>query len=220
MKTKANYQFIDFIRPGYYWPWNGSIEQAFGVFRWMIDTGEGYEHQTKWGKQTVESLLSRKPSCTSMWEIEPVSSLDDLRQRFHYAILSPVDSGIEKWRQDNGITINGKRTIVFPHANPMRDVDSEANIKQAFDNLFAWVGRLNVELNEYHSRAREIYGVQMHYSRSYPGWRFVLSYGFDGSIWRKTIARQRPKELLLPVLRRAIAKMEEWTAKGEGKVPT
>lgn len=214
MPSKATYQFIEFVRPsGGYWPWPYSLEQAFGVFRWMIDVAdpEKYHDKTEWGRRTVECLLSKKPSCTGMYEIDPINSLKDLEARFHYALLGNASNNVNRWRAHHDIGVSSKKIIHFDHAVPMRDAESEAQIQGAFVRLFGATGRLNVQLNECHDRAREIYGVRMHYSRGFPGWRFVLDYGYGGSVWHKTIARQRPKERMLPVLKRAVSVMDEWT---------
>lgn len=215
MRTKATYKFIEFVRPDHF-PYPYSLEQAFGVLRWMIDRADPqkYRDMGRWGVSYAECLLSLKPSCTGITTIRPITSLEDLRRRFHYALLSDqVGPNVARWRLHNDITVNGSKIIHFPHAAPMKDTVCENDIRCAFDRVFSASGRLNLQLNQCHNRAREIYGVHMEYCRTSPGWRYVLNYGFGGSVWHKTIARQRPAERLIPVLHRAVKVIDEWTHK-------
>jgi hypothetical protein len=200
MKTKATYSFAEFIRPDCFWPHPYTLEQAFGVLKWMIDSGQGYFDATRWGTQTIEGLLSKKPTCTGFREIEPVISIDDLRERFHYALLSRnVGPNLARWRREQGIEVGGKRTMVFPHGF----IGSNHDFKVGLSALMATSGRLKVQLNECHSRATEVYGVALHTNASAPGWRFVLRYGFDGSMWYHVLSRQTKKETFGTAFKRA-----------------
>ncbi len=52
-----------------------------------------------------------------------------------------------------------------------------------------------------------MYGVRLQLSMDYR-WRFVLDYGFDGSVWYETIAEQGKREPFLLTLRRAAKTLE------------
>lgn len=198
MKSKATYKFIDFIRPGGYWPHPYSIEQAFGVFSWMLKTGESYHDQGRWGRHDVRSLLSCKPTCVNFSEVDPIASVKDLERRFHYAILDDcVGPNLGQWRHNFGVTPTGRAIIHFPHDD---GTTSNASARDGLDALMNATGRLGVQLNEYHPLAREICGVRLHWRHT---WRFVLDYGYQGSVWHRTLSRQLPKETFYTAFRRA-----------------
>lgn len=79
-------RFIDLVRPDGYWPQPYTLEQAFEIFRWMVAKGEGYSTQERWGSRGVVDLLSAT-SGIGHSSVIPISSLEDLRKRFHYAVL-------------------------------------------------------------------------------------------------------------------------------------
>lgn len=207
MKTKATYDWIDFVRPDGYWPYPYTIDQAFGVFAWMMKTGSHTKHSTTWGMQGVYELLSCKSSCVNFHSVDPIISLDDLRKRFHYAILGKAGSSVQLWRQKYGILIGKRRQIHFPHFSYECDrAKSEHDIKVGLDCLLGSTGRLGVQLNKYHSRAREAYGVKIHWRGVY---LFELNYGYQGSVWRHTLSRQLPSETFTTAAARAGRKLAE-----------
>lgn len=209
MPTKAKYNFLDFLQEHAPYPY--TAEQAFGVLAWMIDTGQGYSQKTPWGVQTIETLLSRNNSVVSMYEIEPITSLQHAINCIRNGIISTQARGnLKKWRDDYGINAYSSKTISFFHAAPFKDAASESEIQSALSSLFNATGRLGTQLNEYHSRAREVYGVCMRYHTRSFGWKFVLKYGYKGSVWESVLSRQRPRETLLPVIRRASEKLHEY----------
>lgn len=192
MKTKAKYKFIEFIRPGCFWPEPYTLEQAFGVFAWMLQTGKGYHDDGTYGRRAVYPLLSGKPSCANFSAVDPIYSVADLERRFHYAILGGyVGPNLGRWRKDNHILPDGERVIHFPHHDYGKTPTSEHVSKVAMDALLSAQGRLGVQLNGCHSRAREIHGVSLHWRGCY---RFVLRYGYRGSEWFHGLSRQMPGE--------------------------
>ena len=207
MKTKAKYRFVEFIRPDCYWPQPYTLEQAFGVFAWMLRTGEGYGDQSCWGRSSILSLLSGKPSCVNFSAVDPIRSVDDLRRRFHYALLSScVGESLKLWRSKFDVRPDGNAIISFPHHGWRAAPFDEHRAEIAVNALLNSEGRLGVQLNEFHSRAREILGVDLHWRGSY---RFVLNYGYgyEGSVWRHLLARQLPRESFYAVLGRAQKKL-------------
>ncbi|GJD87780.1 hypothetical protein BHAOGJBA_1285 [Methylobacterium hispanicum] len=92
---------IELLRPFGYWPQPLSLEQAFELLRWMVATGASkpeYTSQLRWGRAGVTELLSSS-SGLSYDRVEPITSIEDLRRRFHMAILArPQSRGQELWR--------------------------------------------------------------------------------------------------------------------------
>ena len=192
MKSKAKYRLIEFIRPDGFWPQPYTLEQAFGVFAWMLRTGDGYHDDGQWGRRDVRSLLSCKPTCTNYSAVDPIHSVADLERRFHYALLSQCATGaLARWRKDHRIVADGEIIIHFQHHAYGKTPTSEHDAKIALDALLGAQGRLGVQLNKYHSCAREIYGVSLHWRGCY---RFILNYGYQGSSWYHPLSRQLPRE--------------------------
>lgn len=201
--TKAKYRLVDFVRPSCgYWPTPYTLEQAFGVFRWMIVTGKEYHQPTTWGRSSVDCLLSCKPTCVGFSDVDPITSIDDLQRRFQYALLYDVANGgsMARWRKENGVTLDSARVISFPH-HPWHTTEiSEHEFKCSVRALFGARGRLGVQLNKYHSRAREICRVELHCRSTY---RFILRYGYQGSEWSHVLATQTPSMTFAATVERA-----------------
>lgn len=215
MKTKTRYSFIEFLRPDSYWPTPYTIEQAFGVFRWLAQTGYAYEDKTRWGVQNIFSLLSGNPTCVNFSEVDPIRSVADLRRRFHYAFLSSyLGPNLQRWREEHGIRPDGEKVIAFPH-HAFDDLpDSNANCCNAIDALLGASGFLRKQLNNCHRDAREIDGVELTLGSRYSPvltWRFRLRFGVDGSRWYRTLAESNPNEPFLHTFRRASQKLHDLT---------
>ena len=204
MKTKAKINFIEFVRPNCYWPAPYSLEQAFGVMQWMVATGkslpEREDERGRWGISNVECLLSMKPTCVNSYAIDPIHSVQDLRRRFHYALLSSYESlRVERWREKYGIFVTGTRWIQFPHEGSW----GSGVGGQEVDRLLGATGTLTTQLNQYHAGAVEIYSAPV--SISGRGFSFVLNYGYDGSRWFHTLAESENGESFGQTFRRAEA---------------
>lgn len=202
MKTKALYRFIEFIRPGGYWPSQYTIEQAFGVFAWMVHTGKDYGDKVPYVTQSVDSLLSCKPEC-GVADVKPITSIADLRKRFHYAVLGNpyVGPNVTKWRNTFGITTDGKRIVHFPHYDYMEAPICFADVEKAITAMFEAKGNLSVQLNEHHADAIEVYRCEVHPYNEL--WTWTLKYGCDHSGWHHTLSTQNKGETFLDCTIRA-----------------
>jgi hypothetical protein len=117
----------------------------------MIRTSEKYH------KYGFIELLSGQPTGSGFGEVRPIKSIDDLRMRFHYAILSAHASPLaDKWRNDCQISVMGEQWIHFPYRDMGGWTDSEAEIKEKLTAFLETKGTLAVQLNPSHPRAKEI----------------------------------------------------------------
>jgi hypothetical protein len=205
MKTKATYDLLNFIRPEGYYPY--SLEQCFGVFAWMVRTAKEFYHYCVCGPL---DLLSTKPSCTGLGQVDPIVSLPDLQKRFHYAILCGYGSASAvRWRAKYKIRPTGRVTVAFRHYKPMAGSmlqgapRCEAQIVGAVQALLGATGSLAVQLNSCWRQAKEICGVRVHVGNGCD-FRFVLDYGFDGSVWHHTLAASGKRDTFISTLDRAI----------------
>jgi hypothetical protein len=239
LATKTKIDLIDLVRPGGWGDSCLSVEKLFGVFQWMVKTAhEAEPGQTHWGSCGPLELLSKKPTCVNHYEVDPVSSLSDLSERFHYALLDgPPGPSVKKWRKDNGIDINATRWVYFRHrsadwlARPGREwrewrtypssatwdprnvglVRSPGAIKRQVEALLGATGKTKVRLNEYHADADNVYGGRVAVMAE--GFRFLLSYGVDGSSWDHPLAVSRGGEAFIDTLDRAceeLARVAIW----------
>lgn len=216
MRTKAKYNFIEFLRPRGYWPFPYTIEQAFGVFGWMIESGQPFKKRGQWGEHTIECLLSGpgKSSCTGLYTIDPIRSVDDLRQRFHAAFFDNYSPMAAAWRTACGINAYKSKVIAFKHHERGTGGDSEAGFEQSLESMLRGGGKLTTQLNEFHPDAVDILSVDLTYCRHYHGWNFRLRYGYDGSNWFHPLAQQRNDDTFYGTFARAqfaLAKLTEVT---------
>lgn len=187
IRTKAKIRFIEFLRPGSFWPYPYTLEQALGVYAWMADSAA--EHFGGRHHNPVFALLGCQPSCLFN-ELKPITGIDNLRETFHYALLDSVGGRVAEWKARNGIAIEGSRMIGFRHCQYGTGPACEAFMKTDLDNFLGLTGTLVPQLNEYHADAREILGVRLTYSTYDHAWSFDLEYGVDGSVWRYPLAEQ------------------------------
>jgi hypothetical protein len=207
IKTRAKIRFIDFLRPGSF-PYPYTIEQALHVFRWMISTGAAYQ---KYMHSGVYELLSMKPTCINHNSVDSITSLDDLRCRFHWALLSAGDSPIVKeWKQDMGISIQGEKILVFPHYTPFENTQSEADIQKALKSLLneSRGTVLNVSLNDCHPKAQWVGGVRLKVCPE--KFSFVIDYGYKNNTgWDYELAITKDNEPFTDTFNRAIRTMSK-----------
>jgi hypothetical protein len=223
LRAKAKIRLVEFLRPACYWPHPYTIEQAFQVFRWMVKTGEGYRSPGRWGSSGVTELLSKKPSCCGFSAVSTIRSLDDLRQRFHYALLSNHgSSAVSQWWTERRITVDAEHIISFPHYTPLAGPPrprprfrSEADIVRAIEDLLDKHRgeRFETQLNSIHRDARVIHSIVVGVDPA--GFTFDLAYGFnaDGpgemdSEWRETLARSEGNEPFVDVLAHALTRFD------------
>lgn len=235
IRHKARYDFIEFVRPTSYHSY--TVEQQFGVLRWMVERAHAINptkaETGRWGVSGPLELLSKKPSCVNHSGVDPIGSLDDLRERFHYALLSQYGGpSVVRWMSNNGICITGKKVIHFPHYAPFAGAPlqgklaAEGAIRDSAQALLTASGRLTTQLNSFYADAVEIYGVPVKVLPN--GFQFVLQYGVDGSIWYETLAATpnmwegegetfrylpygRDSEPFIGTLDRAITRLKELT---------
>jgi hypothetical protein len=215
LKRSAEIRFIEFVRPDGYWPYPYSTEQAFQVFRWMVTTGKEY---TKFGAPGVTELLSTNPTCLNFSRVHPITSREDLRKRFHYALLSNYGTPfVDQWRKANSISVTESRRLHFPHYTPFMGAgayESERDIKDALDALLGKSrGKvLNVSLNDCHKRARWVGGVDIVVSEQ--GFSFNMDYGYEkDSGWNHILAATNKNEPFIDTMHRAIVALAEMTGK-------
>lgn len=204
-KTKMTVRLIDLLRPDSYWPHPLSIEQAFGVFQWMVRTGAEF---SAWGRSGVYDLIQCKPTCIGADGAGPVVSIDDLRRRFHFAILSDHASDLARqWRSAAGVAVDSEPTIDFRHDAPFKigPLGSEQAIKEALRLFFLSTseGELAVSFNSIHSKARCSQGGSIHVRPNCFAFKLGFGYG-DGSSWDVLLAETRDRETFVDTLRRAL----------------
>lgn len=217
LRTRAKFHFRAFISPDGYWPSPYSIEQAFGVLRWMAETGadkKKYGDRTTWVTQSVASLVSCKPTC-GVIEIDAVRNIADLTKRFHYALLS-IHNGpaVQRWRLDHNVTPDGEAVIHFPHYQYSTFGKCEAQNKIDIENFLGIAGgKINCQLNSCHARAIAVHGILLNLV-PFAGYKFSLRYGYArdrGSWWVEPLAYQRKGEPFMDTFTRAKSRLEQLT---------
>jgi hypothetical protein len=69
----------------------------------MVKTGKDYRQQGRWGSSGPIELLS-KSSGLGLSSVEPITSIDDLRERFQFAMFSGHGGeATRRWREDFNI---------------------------------------------------------------------------------------------------------------------
>ena len=198
LRQRARYDFIELVRPDGYDVY--SIEQQFGVYRWMVATAKAVvaakQETGRWGVSGPVALLDMKPTCIdNYYGPEPIVSLDDLKRRFHYALLSrEAGPSAWRWRKENAITVSASRILSFPHYTPFCGAPlqgsptSERGIKDALTLLLGSTGKLTTQLNSCHADAVDIQCVVVKVRPE--GFEFTLHYGIDGEScrWSHTLA--------------------------------
>lgn len=222
MLKKAKIRFVEFVRPDSFWPHPHSLEQAFQVFRWMVKTGSDYQRPGRWGSSGPIEVLSGEPTCLGALSVKPIKSVDDLRSRFHFAILSADGhKSVNEWRAAHDVGIGAEKWIMFPHHRPFEGGAgwfSEAEIKRALDGLFrnGATRLINRSLNQIHKTANACKRIEIQVDPD----RFVfrLWYGFAdegefGSCWLHTLAiTENGEEAFIDTLRRAVTAFDDLTS--------
>lgn len=207
---------IELLRPDGYWPQPLSIEQAFETLRWMATTGSSkpeFTSQLQWGRAGINDLLTGGSGLSHSC-VEPISSIEDLRRRFHFAILSRASSrGQELWRSEFGIRPEGTVTVPHPTYKPFAALphlgwQSEAEIHAEIKRLTAESAGMpmSVNLNGVYDDCQTLHGVRIRVAPE--GFAFDIRYGNThptehGSSWDDTIARTREGESFLQTFARA-----------------
>jgi hypothetical protein len=225
MQTKAKINFIDFIRPDGYWPSPYSVDQAFGVMRWMVATGSAMpelaDERGQWGTSTVINLLNCSPTCVNSHAPLSITNVAALRKSFHYALLSRYESRrVKRWKEKHGVSHTSTKILDFPNEGIQGAADGAGVSAERVDQLTLCKRRLTTQLNSCHAAATELYGVTInidansHGGTYYPPggrFRFTVDYGFDGSIWHHDIAIGTPAETFSQTLKRAEIELDKLT---------
>lgn len=225
-RTRGTYRLIEFIRPCCYWPQPYCVEQALGVYRWMVETALDPKYQTRWGcNPTLAQLAATSGRVRDLFYFPSIGSIAALRKRFQYALFSAY--GGDQWREDYQIHQDAVRTLTFPHYRLTEAATSEHEFTKRLEALWATTppkgqkfALLTTQLNSCHADAVECYGAPSYlrlrnaaqYGR--PAklyWEFVLHYGCDGSVWNKSLATQKPGEAFRDLFERAEAKYKQLT---------
>jgi hypothetical protein len=159
----------------------------------MVKTGKPFSEYRKYG--VYDLLTGRGVMGSTDLFYEPITSLENLRQRFHRAILArPNGSASMKWRKRNKIEFGSYRILCFPHyapfvGSPLLDrILSEHEIQKLLEIYFSVEGNLIVQLNSCHSAAIEIIQTVVRVSTYDFTFTFDLHYGYDGSGWWHNLA--------------------------------
>lgn len=213
VQSRFKLRWIDLVRPGCYWPQPYSLEQALLAFRFLVWSADPF---VKYGRCGPIELLSKQPTCLNMSAVAPIHSLDDLRQRFHFALLYGLDC-YGQWRKISRVGVNEIRWIPGKHyepfAPPSRLFSCEGQFHDAFIGLLATKDvKLNHNPNEYHPRAVWIQSVWLDVTAAGFCVRTEYSYRHERSSWLITLAQTKNAEPPMDVIARACAKLKEITA--------
>ena len=213
--TKFRVNWITLLEPGGYWLHPHSLEQALLIWSFLVKTA--YKHREH-GQSSPVDLLGEKPTCINSSHVAPISSLDALRKRFHYALLCRYSNKLTyDWRHDNRIDVTKSRIITGPHFTPFRPpvsmFESEADCQKQFDKLLSTTDvKLNTQLNTCHKRAAWVHYVQMGVTRDgFLDFDMEFGYRRDSSEWGTTLALGSKTEPPLRTLRRAIDNLASLT---------
>jgi len=222
-RRSAEIALIEFLRPDHAWPWPYGIEIAFQALRYLIAsaTGGQYVTQHQWHRSCAVGLMggagAENGGC------RPVTSLADLRSRFHSALLARDDGEIARWRADKGIHIGAVINMAFRHYKPFSPPPhlpwrSENDVQKAVVRLLeASAGkRLTYQLNSVHKTAKVIHRVDIIVGPT--AFHIILRYGFKDpgidrmdSEWTHPLASTEGDEPFLDTLARAVAEFERLT---------
>ena len=207
---------IELLRPDTFWPQPLTVERAFELMRWMVSTGgEQYTSALRWGYAGVAELLTDGGGL-SIREMKPIESLDDLRRRFHRAVLArPISDGQIRWREDNNINVNATIVVKRPTYAAFKGAShlgwrSEGDIIKELDAMLlpAKSRRMAVSLNCVHKETVNwLHHIRVGIGEK-RGFRFLLTYGEDphercASRWTDEIAVSRDGESFLDTMARA-----------------
>lgn len=187
---KTNVVFLELVRPDGYWPYPYTVEQTFHIYRWLVETGAPY---SQGGYGVYDLLVGRGTfgSHNMLWN--PVRSFAQLRAYIQRAVLgAPQSKQQVAWRKKFKVLPNGKVVdLWFPHWRPFRGTPvlgatlSEFQLQAVLEKLWGTKGKLRVQLNEYHARAKNVVDIGVHCGNG--KFCFDLEYGYDGSVWHHTL---------------------------------
>lgn len=241
-KQSTHIELIEFVRPTRdYWPSPYSIEMAFSVMQWMIASGEGFKTPQQWVTPSVGGDLGGYNADNA--HPRPVTSIADLKQRFHIALLKKGEGyskHLTAWRSAHKIHLDSSLDLDFAHYKPLTgalpgNLTGEDDIRTKLTQLLEHSdGKTTSEqLNEYHPTARVVHGVDItiraNNKRSKKRgdtdfrFEFCLHYGFvsrkemlggkPDSEWHHTLASSVVGESFLDTFVRALQEFD-WVMNG------
>lgn len=212
-------QLEAFLRPDSFWPSPYSTEQAFQLFRALLDSGRPYrDPRTRAG---VIELLSMASGC-NFSAVTPIRNLADLRERFRWVFFGEIfGDAVDRWRRECGISAYGEFNIPYRHYKPKAPVfhlgfQSESDIRKALHTLLNTPAgtKLAASLNYAHKKkARTVHRVDLSVRES--GFSFDLHYGYNAMLpgqsdseWQHQLASTIGDEPFVDTLARAIAEFQ------------
>ena len=134
IRSKGKYRLHSFVCPNI-WPLGYTIEQAFGVYRWMVETADNYPDPRRYGRNALTPVLSCVSSLPD--DIHAITSLEDLRKRFQWALFAcyGLAGTLHRWRTEHGITVDGVHWLHFPHYEPFNGPTSEADFQKMLTKM-------------------------------------------------------------------------------------
>ncbi len=213
-QSRFSVDLTEFLRPDGAWPARYTLEQTFQTFRRFVETGSGYTSQERWGKVGVKALLSAT-SANDSTDVDEITSIEDLRKRFHYALLGHARSpAMAQWRKDHRIAPGERIQVRHPVHAPFQGArylgwSSEAAIRDTLDHMTLKVRgqTLQLPLNYVHLGIRTAQRVKIRVHKA--GFWFSLDFGIidakgvDDSGWNQTLAWTKDNETFLETLARA-----------------
>ena len=187
--------------------------------------GRPYKDSLRWGISGVRELLSGG-SGLNLSQVSPIQSIEDLKTRFHLALLSKnARPASRRWRAELGICVDGEITLPYRHYRPFDGVQHcgyrlESDIRSAVTRMLSTKAgaKLAVSFNSTHTKAQTVHAVEIAIDE---GFEFNLRYGFNAmcagqtdSEWTETLARTEGKETFVETLARADALLQKITAVG------
>ena len=202
------------------WLYPHGLERA--LLAWSHVVRSAYAFKMPYYGSGPVDLIDKMIGCVNghHYDADPIQSLADLRERFHYVLLHPWGEGFRfrEWKAAADISLTGEAIIGGRHYKPFESntFRCEADAQAAFDKLLATTDvKLNRQLNEFHKKAVWGLGVELHFSRKgRMVYKLHYSYRNDPSSWRHVLAEQMKGEPPYDTLERAIAGLE-WLTKGE-----
>lgn len=201
-----------------------SVEMAFQALRFLIASasGSGYVTRHHWHSTCAVGLMGGAGAVNGGCEL--VNSMDDLRSRFHSALLSKTYPGseVDRWRRDKGIDVNAVIRMPFRHYKPFHPPSHlpwrcEDDVRKDLTELLVnSVGiKLAASLNSVHRSANVVHSVGIRVGPE--SFNFELAYGFKDpridnfdSRWYETLASTEGDEPFLDTLARAIHRLHRF----------
>ena len=162
------------------------IDCVFEAYAQLIKSSKGYEDKGRWTTMTVARVIT--PDANHEFGFgfspSPITSFNDLKARFQHALLAKSHSFMNEWRAATGISLNSSIELA------KRVSQKPLPMRQALRDMFECKGFiLPVSLNPYHEGARNV--LQTIIALDPDGFRFLLYYGYEGSVWSHELARTR-----------------------------